>query len=84
MHWIQEKHLFLDMKNLIEIKNLSIGFQSQLSKKNVVNSISFNISSKIQLDILSVLSSKPIFKWYNCGQNIRVAKFGKNNFDCPY
>jgi ABC-type uncharacterized transport system, duplicated ATPase component len=43
MHWIQEKHLFLDMKNLIEIKNLSIGFQSQLSKKNVVNSISFNI-----------------------------------------
>ena len=31
------------MKNLIEINNLSVGFHSQGLKKNVVNSISFNI-----------------------------------------
>ena len=32
------------MDNLIEIKNLSVGFYSQGQPKNVVNSISFNIS----------------------------------------
>ena len=32
------------MTNLIEIKNLSVGFYSQGQPKNVVNSISFNIS----------------------------------------
>ena len=32
------------MANLIEIKNLSVGFYSQGQPKNVVNSISFNIS----------------------------------------
>mgnify|MGYP006114787691 FL=1 len=31
------------MKNIIFIKNLSIGFQSQNNKKKVVDSISFNI-----------------------------------------
>tara|TARA_B110000438_G_scaffold295205_1_gene337831 strand:+ start:1191 stop:2789 length:1599 start_codon:yes stop_codon:yes gene_type:complete len=31
------------MKNIISIKNLSIGFQSQNNKKKVVDSISFNI-----------------------------------------
>ena len=32
------------MTNLIEIKNLSVGFDFQGQPKNVVNSISFNIS----------------------------------------
>ena len=31
------------MEKIISIKNLSIGFQSQLNKKNVVHSISFDI-----------------------------------------
>ncbi len=31
------------MKNIISIKNLSIGFQSQNKKNNVVHSISFDI-----------------------------------------
>ena len=36
------------MTNLIEIKNLSVGFYSQGQPKNVVNSISFNISSLLK------------------------------------
>jgi len=43
MLWIQERHSLNDMKTLVEIKNLSIGFFSQESSLNVVNSISFNI-----------------------------------------
>ena len=31
------------MSNIISIKNLSVGFQSQNNKLNVVNSISFDI-----------------------------------------
>ena len=31
------------MENIISIKNLSIGFQSQNYKNNIVRSISFNI-----------------------------------------
>ena len=43
MLWILGKHLFDKMNNLISIKNLSVGFQSQNKKSNVVNSISFEI-----------------------------------------
>ena len=43
MLWILRKHLFDIMNNIISIKNLSVGFQSQNNKLNVVNSISFDI-----------------------------------------
>tara|TARA_B100002003_G_scaffold163627_1_gene151876 strand:- start:369 stop:1994 length:1626 start_codon:yes stop_codon:yes gene_type:complete len=43
MLWILEKHLFNIMENLVSIKNLSVGFQSQNIKSNVVKSISFEI-----------------------------------------
>ena len=43
MRWILEKHLFNIMENLVSIKNLSVGFQSQNIKSNVVKSISFEI-----------------------------------------
>ena len=43
MLWILEKHLFDKMNNLVQIKNLSVGFQSHNKKSNVVKSISFEI-----------------------------------------
>ena len=43
MLWILEKHLFDKMNNLVQIKNLSVGFQSHNKKLNVVKSISFEI-----------------------------------------
>ena len=43
MLWILEKHLFDKMNNLVQIKKLSVGFQSHNKKSNVVKSISFEI-----------------------------------------
>ena len=43
MLWIPEGHLFNNMKNLISVKNLSVGFHYQNIKSNVVKSISFEI-----------------------------------------
>ena len=43
MLWILGKHSFNIMENLVSIKNLSVGFQSQNIKSNVVKSISFEI-----------------------------------------
>ena len=43
MPWILEKRLFDMMNNIISIKNLSVGFQSQNNRSNVVKSISFDI-----------------------------------------
>ena len=43
MLWILRKHLSDIMNNIISIKNLSVGFQSQHNQLNVVNSISFDI-----------------------------------------
>ena len=40
---IQEKHLYKFMEELISIKNLSVGFNIQNIRTNVVKSISFNI-----------------------------------------
>ena len=43
MPWILGKRLFDMMNNIISIKNLSVGFQSQNNRSNVVKSISFDI-----------------------------------------
>jgi len=43
MPWILGKRLFDMMNNIISIKNLSVGFQSQNNRTNVVKSISFDI-----------------------------------------
>ena len=43
MLWILGKHLFDKMNNLVQIKKLSVGFQSHNKKSNVVKSISFEI-----------------------------------------
>ena len=43
MLWILGKHLFDKMNNLVQIKKLSVGFQSHKKKSNVVKSISFEI-----------------------------------------
>ena len=43
MLWILGKYLFDKMNNLVQIKNLSVGFQSHNKRSNVVKSISFEI-----------------------------------------
>ena len=43
MLWILGKYLFDKMNNLVQIKKLSVGFQSHNKKSNVVKSISFEI-----------------------------------------
>ena len=43
MPWILGKRLFDMMNNIVSIKNLSVGFQSQNNRSNVVKSISFDI-----------------------------------------
>ena len=43
MLWIRGKYLFDKMNNLVQIKNLSVGFQSHNKRSNVVKSISFEI-----------------------------------------
>ena len=43
MLWIRGKYLFDKMNNLVQIKNLSVGFQSHNKRSNVVKSISFDI-----------------------------------------
>jgi len=43
MLWILGKYLFDKMNNLVQIKKLSVGFQSQNKRSNVVKSISFDI-----------------------------------------
>ena len=43
MLWILGKYLFDKMNNLVQIKKLSVGFQSHNKRSNVVKSISFEI-----------------------------------------